>query len=322
MPRLVLFNHKGGVGKTTLTMNIASALIERGKRILLIDTDPQCNLTAHLVDSEQVDLLLDESDSANGKTIWTAVRPVAEGTGAITQVDPVKIRNGLYLVPGDIQLSEYESELSEFWSQSILRKPRGLAGTTAISRLVDLVASRIKADFVFYDAGPNIGALNRVILLDADYFIVPVACDVFSARAPKTLGRTLEAWITQWEAIAELAPLKSPLLPGRPSFLGYIPQNFRVYGGEIAGDYATLLARIDKEINEQIYKLLASIGNDLVPPRKQALNLGGVKNYGVLIPTSQNERVPIWGCSKGTPEQRTAAKVDFERITARIMQLK
>jgi len=46
MKKIALFNHKGGVGKTTLTVNIAAALAESGRRVLLIDTDPQCNLTS------------------------------------------------------------------------------------------------------------------------------------------------------------------------------------------------------------------------------------------------------------------------------------
>ena len=46
MKKIALFNHKGGVGKTTLTVNIANAMAEAGKRVLLVDADPQCNLTS------------------------------------------------------------------------------------------------------------------------------------------------------------------------------------------------------------------------------------------------------------------------------------
>jgi len=48
-PRLSVFNHKGGVGKTTLTVNLACAIAEAGHRVLLVDSDPQCNLTSYLV---------------------------------------------------------------------------------------------------------------------------------------------------------------------------------------------------------------------------------------------------------------------------------
>src|SRR5207249_3876696 len=115
---------------------------------------------------------------------------------------------------------EFETDLAEFWAQCFQRKPKGFRGTTAISELVGEIARAFRIDYVFYDTGPNIGPLNRSLLLDCDYFIVPVACDLFSLRALKTLGRTLSTWITDWDTIAELAPEDTYLLKGRPSFLG------------------------------------------------------------------------------------------------------
>jgi cellulose biosynthesis protein BcsQ len=60
--RIAIFNHKGGVGKTTLTANVADAFAALGKIVLLVDADPQCNLTSYMVDPAVVDDLLDNSD--------------------------------------------------------------------------------------------------------------------------------------------------------------------------------------------------------------------------------------------------------------------
>ena len=113
-PRISVFNHKGGVGKTTLTVNIAFAMAQLGKRVLLVDSDPQANLTSYLVDDEVVDSLLDESDGPNGSTVWSAVKPIVDGSGAVRLIEPIERGPNLYLLSGDIRLAEFEEQLSGF----------------------------------------------------------------------------------------------------------------------------------------------------------------------------------------------------------------
>ena len=319
--RVAVFNHKGGVGKTTLTMNIGAALAGRGHRVLLVDSDPQCNLTSYLVDAEVVDDLLDHSDSEDGRTLWSAVKPLAEAMGGVEVVEPIELSvDGLFLVPGDIRLSEFEGDLNDFWGQCLQRKARGFRGTTAISDLVDEISEDYDIDYVLYDSGPNIGPLNRVILLDCSHFIVPVAADLFSLRALKTLGRTLVEWITSWETIADLAPEGTPLLPGRPQLLGYIPQGFRTYGGVVIQQQSHFLAQIDKEVQSQLVALLATVGPDLVAARG-SLRLGEVKHFGQIVPASQRSGTPLSEANAGTDEQRAAAAAAFDGIAATIDEL-
>ena len=155
--RLAIFNHKGGVGKTTLTFNLAAALAESGKKVLLVDSDPQCNLTSQIFDDAVVDKLLDLSDSEKGRTLWSAVKPVVESTGPVRLIEPHAVGvSGCWIIPGDIRLSEFELELATFWSDCLEEKVKGFNGTAVLSTLIDSVAKKLQADFVFYDTGPNI----------------------------------------------------------------------------------------------------------------------------------------------------------------------
>ena len=192
------------------------ALSDKERTVLLIDSDPQCNLSAYLLDSEGLDKLLDESDGEAGKTVWSTLKWADTKEQKPVAIAPTEIPRGLRFLPGDIRLSEFEERLQQYWNDSKRRELRGFAGTTALSLVVNSICAECDVDFVFYDCGPNIGPLNRIVVLDCDYFVVPAACDEFSIRAIRSLGYTLERWITQWSDIADLAPDGTYLLPGRP----------------------------------------------------------------------------------------------------------
>lgn len=316
--RITIYNHKGGVGKTTLTVNIAAALVKKGKSVLLVDSDPQCNLTSYLLSDDHVDDLLDKSDSPEGQTIWTAVRPLFEGIGDGLVVHPIEVES-LSLLPGDIRLSEYEEFLGESWTDSFKRRLGGLRATSSISDLVFGVNEDRGFDFVFYDTGPNIGALNRVLLLDSDYFIVPVACDLFSVRALSTLGQSIKRWIVDWNTIASLAPDGVTLLKGRPRFLGYIPQRFKEYGQTMAQEPSKYLRQIKKKVYENVSAVLRSIDSELAPDPSVDPLVGQVKDFASLVQLAQREGVPIWQCSSTNTDQKDVAKEAFEEIAAMIV---
>jgi cellulose biosynthesis protein BcsQ len=324
--RISIFNHKGGVGKTTLTANVADALVSLDYRVLLVDADPQCNLTSYMVDAEVVDDLLDHSDSPKGATLWSAVKPVVDGTGDVRHINPIELPSGCLLLPGDIRLSDFESELTDFWSQSLQRKARGFKGTSAISSLVDRICKEYEVDFVFYDCGPNIGALNRSVLLDCDYFIVAAACDQFSVRALKTLGRTLAGWIEEWQTIAGLAPEQTYLLPGHPVFIGYIPQQFRIYGGAITRRDARFLVDLQRRSQSEIAAVLRKIDRSLALPPNSDFKIGEVRDLHAMVNESQRQSLPMRRLKRVGSQSRLTAKKIFislaNAILARIDKLK
>lgn len=315
--RIAIFNHKGGVGKTTLTVNIAAAVAALGKRVLLVDSDPQCNLTAYLIEESVVDDLLDKSDTVQGQTIWSAVKPISESNGGVKTIQPFELGDRLQILAGDVRLIEFEEDLGQFWGECYQRKVRGFRGIGALSSLVTQVCNANSIDYVFYDAGPNIGALNRVIILDCDYVIVPVACDLFSLRAIGTLGNSLSNWIQDWQIIAALAPEET--LPGRPKLLGYIPQRFRIYRGQPSAEYARAFPQIEKRVQTDIVALLTAIDPELVPFTLSELKLGEVRDFGSLAAASQVQGRPISETDFGTDEQRHRAKDIFADLAETIV---
>lgn len=290
-----------------------------GKRVLLVDSDPQCNLTAYLIDGEVVDDLLDLSDDdEKGQTLWSAVKPVVEAMGDVRAISPLPLpQSRLFLLPGDIRLSDFEAELGTFWAECLQRKLRGYRGTTALSWVISQICHQEKIDYVFYDSGPNIGALNRVILLDCDHYIIPVACDLFSVRALKTLGITLGNWVTDWQTISTLAPEGTYLLPGFPTLLGYIPQAYSLYRGQIASQQAKFLPLIDRAVREDVIGHLKQVSKR---SPGSPIRLGEVKDFNTLVSASQIQGLPLEAVSAGTNEQRLIARSTFRGIARRIIE--
>ena len=315
---MTIFNHKGGVGKTTLTVNTAFALSAGGKSVLVVDSDPQCNLTSYLLSDDVVDDLLDHSSDPNGRTIWTAVKPVLENTGVGRLVEPTMIRD-LALLPGDIRLSEFEEFLGDAWADSFKRRLGGLRATSSISGLITRLHEQRPFDFVLYDTGPNIGPLNRVLLLDSDFFIVPVACDLFSVRALSTLGQTIKKWIIDAGTIGSIAPDNAMSLRSEPRFLGYIPQRFKVYGGSMTRGANSYLRDIRKRVHGDVSSVLGKINHNLIPSNATDPVVGRVKDYTTIVQRAQREGVAMWECS-GNDAGKKSAKAVFEGIASYVME--
>lgn len=294
VPRFTIFNHKGGVGKTTLIANLAFAFADKGLRCLLVDGDPQGNLTSYLLEDNVVNDLLDNSDGDDGRTLWSALKPIVEGTGLQRAIEPFDIQSKFWLAPGDIRLAEFETELAALWGECFSRRVRGFRGTQALSSLVDDICANVNPDLVIYDSGPNVGPLTRIVLLDSDFFAIPAAWDLFSTRAIKTLGHILEKWIKEWDAISEFAPPELIRMPGRPRLVGYIPQQFRVWGSAPTASFARMIPMVDRAVAEDVLAPLENLDPYLGSAAKLPLKLPEIRNFGGAAPIAQATGQPLW----------------------------
>ena len=155
MDVVAFFNHKGGVGKTTLLFNVALALHELGRSVVIVDADAQANASGLALTEKQYDDALDDD-----MTIWSIVAPLVTEAGDIEVKAPVAIRNGVWVVPGDIRLSNFEAILPVGWTEALAGETRGFRVTCAPHRLLEGVGQDTGADYVLIDLGPNVGAFR------------------------------------------------------------------------------------------------------------------------------------------------------------------
>ena len=221
MVSIAIFNNKGGVGKTTYLYHLSNLLADAGKKVLMIDCDSQCNLTAYALTDEQIS----QSWSSSGNSIYQAIKPIATGTGDYIDCAPTFVSNNLYLVPGDIDLSVFEDRLGDTWSSAATQEI-SLRTQVAIYRYVNFEAQKLSTDFILFDLGPNLGALNRSVLGGCDYFITPLSPDLFSIKGTQNLGNKFVTWNEEWEPILSRWRSKGfeELPIAKPKFLGYVMQ--------------------------------------------------------------------------------------------------
>jgi chromosome partitioning protein len=137
---IAFYNHKGGVGKTTLLYNLGLALTHAGHNVLFVDGDAQANLTSISMTDEKIESAYDES-----RTIYDGLAPLVEGSGDVAFVEPVKIRKRAWVLPGHISLSVFEEIAPEGWTSALAGNPRGFRVSTAIQRLIAMVAESVDA---------------------------------------------------------------------------------------------------------------------------------------------------------------------------------
>lgn len=293
-----IFNNKGGVGKTTYMYHVAHILAERGNKVLMVDCDSQCNLTAYSL--KDADIRKAWAD--DGNSIFRNIEPVYRTTGDIRSRAPSKVTNArgdLFIVPGDLRLSDFEDRLGDTWNSAKGGSEPDIRAQSAIHRYIHAAADKINADLVLIDLGPNLGALNRAVLASSDYFITPVAPDLFSIQGTENLGNKLVAWRKDWDqtnAAWTGAHLSIPA--GAPTYLGYVIQqhNVRSNAAGMTAGWQIYGSELVPAITNNIVNKLKPIGQ-VVEWEEGEYKLGQIPNLHSLIPYSMDAKKPIFYCN-------------------------
>lgn len=160
--KVIFYNQKGGVGKTTAAVNLGSALSELGKKVLLIDFDAQCNLTGAV------------SGDSKKNNIYDVVIGNCPAASAVQST----IFNNLYLIPGSLDVAGLAIELVNQNNREYFLK-------TVLS---DLDADY---DYIFLDCPPSLGLETMNALAWADSVIIPLQCEYLAMEGLNLIMRTI-----------------------------------------------------------------------------------------------------------------------------------
>ena len=194
MKSITFFNNKGGVGKTSLAYHISWMLKEMGNTVLSVDLDPQANLTGMFMGESEIEKVMEDKQS-----LYFSLEPLKTGTGDIQLKKVWTADERLGLLPGDLKLSSMEDEFSNSWPKCLDGDPRAFRVTTAFSRLISMAGEKMSANWAIIDMGPNLGAINRAVLIASDYVVFPLGPDLFSYQGLRNVGEFLNRWKKEWQ---------------------------------------------------------------------------------------------------------------------------
>lgn len=322
MRTLAFFNNKGGVGKTTLLYHLAWMFSDMGKRVLVADFDPQANLTSMFLTETELEKLWDP-DRPESESIMAPLTPIIRGLGDISATPVQRIAPNIRLIPGDLGLSNFESNLSEAWAKCLDRQEPAFRTTSSLYRIVRQAAEKFEADLVLMDVGPNFGAINRAALIATDAVVIPVAPDLFSIQGLRNLGPTLQTWRREWQTRLQQNPARDlPLPAANMEPLGYVVLQFGIRDSRPVAAYEKWARRIPATFAE---KVLGQPPSTSQPTTPDPNCLGMLKHYRSLMPMAMEARKPIFRlkAADGAIGAHTSSVKecgdDFRRLAERIL---
>lgn len=207
-------NQKGGVGKSTTSINLGAALAFQGERILIVDLDPQANATSGLgIDKSAVDV--STYDLVVGETPLDDI------------VEPTSIRD-LFVIPSSIDLAGAEIELVSMFSRE-QRLGNALKPATT------------DYDFVIVDCPPSLGLLTINALSAADEVLIPIQCEYYALEGVSQLVKNVQLVQQSLNPQLEIEGILLTMFDGRTTLSQEVVDQVREHFGQTA--YRTVIPR-------------------------------------------------------------------------------
>lgn len=311
-----LFNNKGGVGKSTLAYHLGCALGEIGKKVLLVDLDPQCNLTISGILEENLEKIWAEEDRfiedfaaakneknlnkvfESNRSIHFLLKPAEDGVSEPESCPPpVNVSQNVDLFPGRLSLHKYENKIAERWNGIYQGDNLSIRTVTNIRCICEKYAKKNNYDYVIIDTSPSLGILNKTIISTVDGFFIPTFPDMFSLYGIRNIGSSLEQWQKDFDTIYRLiSEEKRTKFPSKfVQFIGYTIYNAKKYDGQNEYKLAKAHLRYVNEIPQVIEEFIkdanrAKIDNIMKP-------LGGtsvIHSHNTFPSVAQALKCPMW----------------------------
>lgn len=325
MKIISLFNNKGGVGKTTLAFHLSHILADMGHKVLIIDLDPQCNITICGIEQGALERIWREEDpfiddyelsytqcgeerlkeiNSHPHSIHYLLKPTEDGTTELSndELPPtIQIANNLHLIPGRLTINKYESVISERWAQAYQGSPLAIRTITRIRSIAETYAEKDGYEYVIIDTSPSLGSLNKVIISTVDGFIIPCLPDMFSLYGIRNIGDSLSQWQKDFNTIYTLiSEEKRNKFPARfVQFLGYTIYNARKYTRAISNDWYLAQAHYNYaiQIPETINRFIVSDVRIGLSDEQIKEPIGGtavMHSHNTTTNMAQKYRLPMW----------------------------
>lgn len=225
-----VINYKGGVGKTTITSNIAAYAASQGKRVLMIDLDPQTNLTFSFMSSKEW-----EDSYAKNKTLKNFFRPIINGSSK-------RISLGSLVIPLEVQglkMGLVSSHLELIDIDTDLAACLGGANINIMNRNFLRVHSHLREglsklkndyDLILIDCPPNFNTVVKNAITASDYYLVPAKMDYLSTLGIEQLHRNTTKYVKSYnEYVAQVGEGEDEFSPISPNMLGVVPTMLTVF---------------------------------------------------------------------------------------------
>lgn len=211
---IAIFNQKGGVGKTTTNVNLSACLASLGKKILVIDIDPQGNTTSGFgIDKNNINLSIYDV-LINGEDIKEAIIP--------TKLD------NLSIVPSNAELAGAEIELTENKSREIILKN-------------SIISIKDEYDFIFIDCPPSLGLLTINALVGSDSVVIPIQCEYYALEGVSQLMNTIRLVNSSLNPNLDVEGVVLSMFDGRTNLsIEVVDEVKRFFKGKV---YTTIIPR-------------------------------------------------------------------------------